>query len=247
MRAINKYKHIIEELYFIYSTLEEGKKDDCLDYLSLKLLEKQETKTMHYANKIAEEIKEEIIGDGKEAEFKGRLKTAYWELKGGLNLETYYFPTFNSSDISMSKTLLAVYGDEAKDVIEVVKSISQWANYMVQNVCSMIDEVCKFVGYIPEHQQQPQQKGLHYYCQKAIDKGFLKREEDGYRRVTWTKVQLAYFLGHFLKPDKTFPDSEYCKMFAENRLGKALYQISGNKNGDGKPRGYEIIDELLQD
>lgn len=198
---------------------------------------------MHYANRIADQIKEELIGDGKEAEYKGRLKTAFFELGLDPNLLHYY----NTPEFDFA----TIYKDEATDVKACLEEMALWANDMVQDVCSMLDEVCKFVGYTPEPQQRKQerqQKDLHYYCQKAIEKGYLVKVADGYRKTKeWTKAQLAYFLGHFLKQDNTFPDSDYCKMFAESRLGKALSQLADNKNGDGKPRGYEKVDELLQE
>ena len=95
---------------------------------------------------------------------------------------------------------------------------------------------------------EPQQGELEYYCQIAVKQGLLVKTETGYKRVEgkMSKAQLAYLLGRFLKDDGTLPESKYDAMFGESRLGKELYQISGNKNGGGKPRGYEIIDELLQ-
>lgn len=94
---------------------------------------------------------------------------------------------------------------------------------------------------------EPQQGELLYYCGKAVEQGLLAKTGTGYKRIKgkMSKAQLAYLLGRFPNPDGTFPESKYDKMFDESRLGKALYQISGNKNGDGKPRGYEIIDKLL--
>ena len=94
---------------------------------------------------------------------------------------------------------------------------------------------------------EPQQKDLHYYCKKAIEKGYLVKVDGGYRRVSWSKAQLAFFLGHFLKPKGIFPDNEYCLMFGENRLGKALGQLINNKTGNGKPKGYEVVDTLLKE
>ena len=95
---------------------------------------------------------------------------------------------------------------------------------------------------------EPQRGELLYYCQIAVKQGLLVKTETGYKRVEgkMSKAQLAYLLGRFLKDDGTLPESKYDAMFGESRLGKELYQISGNKNGGGKPRGYEIIDELLQ-
>lgn len=93
---------------------------------------------------------------------------------------------------------------------------------------------------------EPQQGSLEYYCEKAVEKGYLRKEGNGYRRIYWSKAQLAYFLGQFLI-DGRFPDDKYCKMFGESRLAKAADQLKLNKLGDGKPRGYEKIDELLQE
>jgi hypothetical protein len=38
---------------------------------------------------------------------------------------------------------------------------------------------------------------------------------------------------------------EFNEMFGEERLGKARSQLADNKHGDGKPKGYEIIDSLF--
>lgn len=94
---------------------------------------------------------------------------------------------------------------------------------------------------------EPQQGELLYYCNIAVRMGYLEKTATGYKRNKgmMSKAQLAYFLGRFLNQDETFPESKYNNMFGENRLGKALSQLADNKNGDGKPRGYEIIDELL--
>lgn len=94
---------------------------------------------------------------------------------------------------------------------------------------------------------EPQRGELLYYCNKAVELGLLEKTETGYKRINgkMSKAQLAYLLGQFFNSDGTFPETKYNNMFNESRLGKALYQLSGNKNGGGKPRGYEIIDKLL--
>ena len=94
---------------------------------------------------------------------------------------------------------------------------------------------------------EPQRGELLYYCNKAVEHGLIEKTATGYKRIKgkMSQAQLAYLLGRFLNADGTFPESKYNAMFEENRLGKALYQISGNKNGNGKPRGYKIIDEIL--
>ena len=95
---------------------------------------------------------------------------------------------------------------------------------------------------------EPQRGELLYYCQIAVKQGLLEKTETGYKRIKekMSQAQLAYMLSRFLNDDGTFPDKKYCQMFGENRLGKALTQLYDNKHGGGaKPRGYEIIDELL--
>lgn len=95
---------------------------------------------------------------------------------------------------------------------------------------------------------EPQQGSLEYYCQKAIERGYLVKVADGYRRTKkWTKALLAYFLWKFPNADRTFPDNKYCVMFGESRLSKAADQLKNNKTGDGKPRGYEIVDKLFEE
>ena len=105
----------------------------------------------------------------------------------------------------------------------------------------------EYLRRLLQEQPEPQRKDLHYYCQRAIEKGYLVKADGGYKRATWSKALLAYFLKHFLNTDGTFPDKEYCVMFGESRLSKAADQLSMNRNGDGKPRGYEKVDELLQE
>lgn len=95
--------------------------------------------------------------------------------------------------------------------------------------------------------KEPQQKDLCYYCQKGIDLGYWIKNENGYNRTEKiTKAQLAYFLSHFKNEDGTFPDKKYSLMFNETRLGKSLSQLMDNKTGNGKPRGYSVIDNLLE-
>lgn len=95
MGAIDRYKFIIQELYFIFSKIGEKSND-----ISLPLLKKEEVKVMHYANRIADEIKGELIGGGVEFEIRGRLKIAYWALGRDQNVASY-FPLFESQKTIM--------------------------------------------------------------------------------------------------------------------------------------------------
>ena len=82
--------------------------------------------------------------------------------------------------------------------------------------------------------------------------GYLERTNTGYKSKFKTKVLLAYFLELvFCRGDNNkdnhmkFPDTALSELFQENRLGKARGQTKGNKNGDGKPKGFEIVDEIF--
>ena len=229
-------------------------------------IQKLQTDVMNYANRAATDIKNELIGDGDEAKYRGRLRTAIFELSANPNFAPSYFPVFDEALFELPNTdepdknkqmldaLSVVYGKDGASVMVYLQTIVEWANYIVEDVARMLDEVCKFVGYNttdptePQQVQQPepQQKDLHYYCKKAVEKGYLIINNGGYKRSTWSKAQLAYFLGHFLKGG-TFPDKEYSAMFAESRLGKALGQLINNKTGNGKPKGYEVVDTLLKE
>ncbi len=246
---------------------------------TLDTIHNTQLKVMDYAGVAVAQIKRELVGDGKEAEYRGRLRTAFFELSDDPNFAPSYFPFFDEAifeipskdnpdnNRQMLKAFTAIYGSEgnAADVMVSLQTIAQWANVIVGDVSKMLDCVCNFVGYKPQEateielqpstRQEPQQaaegqtKDLHYYCKKAIEKGYLQKKDDGYRinKKEWTKAQLVYFLGHFLKEGGVFPDKEYCLMFGETRLSKDLNRLVLNKTGDGKPRGYEKVDELLQE
>ena len=81
--------------------------------------------------------------------------------------------------------------------------------------------------------------------QKALENGFI--EING-QRLKWrkTKAMLAYFLEQLKKDGENFQEKKYNLLFGESRLGKARSQLMNNKNGDGKPRGYENIDILFK-
>ena len=121
-------------------------------------------------------------------------------------------------------------------------------------VCEFYDTKIKFTDELRDGQQPQQtpavvepQQALEYYCKKAVANGYLEECGDGkYKRThCWSKALLAYFLEHFLENGR-LPETKYNLMFNESRLGKALTQTKNNKHGDGKPRGFENVDKLLQ-
>lgn len=139
---------------------------------------------------ISEQIKQELIGDGDEAKFVGRLRTAYFELNGKPSFAPSYFPEFDEACFALPSkddpdrnrelidALVAVYGDETFPIMVTLESICNTANYIVQDVCSMLGEVRRFVGYNPEPQQGEMPKELNtpeakMYLAKAIELGLM--------------------------------------------------------------------------
>ena len=46
---------------------------------------------------------------------------------------------------------------------------------------------------------------------------------------------------------KQFPETPLNGLFSESRLGEAQRTLANNKNTNGKPRGYQVIDGLFND
>lgn len=79
------------------------------------------------------------------------------------------------------------------------------------------------------------------YFPKAIKAGIIKQTAKGFKKVGITKRLLVYFLD--IVYNGTFPDTALCLLFSEKHLRQER-----NKNYNfGKPRNYEIIDELFDD
>lgn len=174
MKAVSSYKAMIEELgkmVWVFANFQEYPFNEMakeqgwtLDYIK-KIQGKVQASTI-----IPEQIKEELIGDGDEAKFVGRLRTAFFELGADPNFALSYYPEFDEACFALPSkdnpdknkdlidALVAVYGDEAAPIMVRLESICQTANNIVQDVCSMLDEVCKFVGYTPEPQQGEQEQ-----------------------------------------------------------------------------------------
>lgn len=91
------------------------------------------------------------------------------------------------------------------------------------------------------------------YFSLAIKEGTISYSNGVYKSNFRTKALLAYFLELvFCYNDNgcdnraDFPDKALNILFGESRLGKARTQLTNNKNGGGKPKGYEIVDRLFQ-
>lgn len=194
MKAVSNYKAMINEvgkMVSIFANFKEYHFKDSvkeqgwtLDYID-KIQGKVQASTI-----IPEQIKEELIGDGKKAEFTGRLKTAFFELNSKPSFAPSYFSEFNEACFSLPlkddpdrnreliDALMAVYGKDASVIMVKLESICQTTNYIVHEICSMFDEVCKFVGYNQEPQQGEMPKELmtpeaRVYFEKAIELGLM--------------------------------------------------------------------------
>jgi len=88
---------------------------------------------------------------------------------------------------------------------------------------------------------------------KAIEKGLIVVFDNGLKKLGISKAQLAYMLQRIYIPDATgadgkqFPETALNGLFDESRLGEALRKLADNKNTNGKPRGYQVIDGLFND
>ena len=88
---------------------------------------------------------------------------------------------------------------------------------------------------------------------KAIEKGLIVVFDNGLRKQGISKAQLAYMLQRIYIPDATgadgkkFPETALNGLFSESRLGEAQRTLANNKNTNGKPRGYQVIDGLFND
>jgi hypothetical protein len=88
---------------------------------------------------------------------------------------------------------------------------------------------------------------------KAIEKGLIVVFGNGLKKQGISKAQLSYMLQRIYIPDATgadgkqFPETALNGLFDESRLGEALRKLADNKNTNGKPRGYQVIDGLFND
>lgn len=173
MKAIGRYKDMVEEvgrMLSIFAGYESNEHKGIVDLgrWTTEVITSMQANVENYAHTAAAQIKDELIGDGDEAKFMGRLKTAFFELREDPYFVPSYFPRFDEALFGLPtkdypdrnratlNALAAVYGNEAKSVMVSLQAIAQWANVMVQDVAKMLDDVCSFVGYTPEVQEQQQ-------------------------------------------------------------------------------------------
>ena len=96
-----------------------------------------------------------------------------------------------------------------------------------------------------------EKKRLQKALDKAINKGYIVKEGERYKRVNMTKAQLAYFADKFRKTDGTLREKFFNNLFGEKDLSKASDRLRYNKGRENEPRwvprGFEKIDELFTD
>lgn len=140
------------------------------------------------------------------------------------------------------KVLLEI---QAEAIVEMMMGTDKLYLYRLNELEKRVKET------IPDSLNKEQDEAIIYY-EVAVSAGVLERTVTGYRRKGILKAQLAYFLGRIHTPDATgkdgrvFPETALNALFGETRLGQALRRLADNKNGGGKPRGYERIDNILK-
>ena len=170
MRAVSKYKAMVDEVGRMMMVFANTNNVSTLaQSWTLADIQKAQADVMNYANTAADQIKDELVGDGDEAKFRGRLKTAFFELGADPYFAPSYFPVFDEAlfelpnkdepykNRQMLDALTDVFGSDAGKVMLALQVLTQWANFIVREVSKMLDEVCKFVGYTPELQEQAQE------------------------------------------------------------------------------------------
>lgn len=173
MEAVDKYKEMVDDvghMLYVFANFKDYPFKDLVKEQgwTLENIKKMQVRMQHFGD-ITKQIKDELVGDGDEAKFMGRLKTAFFELGADPNFAPSYFPVFDEAlfelpskdepdrNKEMVEALVSVYGEEAGKVMLSLRVIVQWANMIVEEVSKMLAEVCKFVGYTPELQEQTQE------------------------------------------------------------------------------------------
>ena len=277
MKAVSNYKAMIEELStmaWIFARFQDNplKETAKEQGWTLETISKIQVKVQASAD-MADRIKDEIIGDGDEAKFVGRTKTTFFELNGKPSFAPSYFPEFDDAcfelpskehpdrNKELADALLLVYGDEAAMMMVRLGATFEMANFIVQDVCSMLDEVCKFVGYNPEQpESQPSFLQIEKVVQafeRGIEHGYMTKQDGNYKWIKDKGTLLCALIGTLLFGDEigldgdyktkggaeTFPASDIEKYFGLKDISKKRYQLNLKK----PPRGYkEMIKKLIE-
>ena len=249
-------------------------------------IHKAQVNVMNYANTAADQIKEELIGDGNKAMFRGRLETAFFELGVDPNFAPTYFPVYDETlfelpskdepekNKQMLDALTDVFGSDAGQVMLALQATAQWANIIVREVSKMLDEVCSFVGYTPELQEQPEPQPTEQEQKlKSLFPDDMKNEKamtillnavkDGAIIIVKDRLKfngsnalLAYMLGiafcgdtkEYNRYKQGYKVKRGSAFFPDAFLSK-LFGVSNLGQSrlqlDSLPRGYEKVDKWL--
>jgi len=163
--------------------------------------------------------------------------------KGELGIMEYLDSVKSRAAADRKKILLDI---QAEAIVETMLGTDNLYLYRLNELARRVKEAIS--GNINKEQDE----AIIYY-EVAVSAGVLERTGAGYNKCKGiTKAQLAYFLGRIHTPDATgkdgrvFPETALNALFGETRLGQALRRLADNKNGGGKPRGYERIDNILK-
>jgi hypothetical protein len=164
--------------------------------------------------------------------------------KGELGIMEYLDNVKARAAADRKKILLDI---QAEAIVETMLGTDKLYLYRLNELARRVKEA------ISANINKEQDEAIKYY-EMAISMGVLERTGTGYKRKDKeiTKAQLAYFLREIHKPDvtgkdgKAFPETELNNLFGERRLGEAVRKLAENKHGNGKPRGYKKIDEILE-
>jgi hypothetical protein len=161
---------------------------------------------------------------------------------GGRKRQDYIYNTLDKEQarnyIVALCRLFDAFNDKAKNLIDVASRT---------NGTEKASEGCK----IPPELDTPRAREIF---KKATEKGLIEETPHGYKWNDTSKARLAYMCERLYCRDednndngKPFPETALNTLFGVTRLGKTRFQYSGNKNSNGKPKGYKTIDRLFEE
>lgn len=265
MKAIDRYIDLIGEVLTLYQ---------CYDIVNLQIQGLDYIKDLQYRLQTfdIDSIEFELIDDYPDPiQLKRRLE--FLEMKLSQNNGTTYlveFPISISDWLGDGKKRETFIYKQLKEnggeyVLRLHSILSQ-VNQHTQKLIQLSNKLRPLVG-IQENSKDEvitNQPNLtlpnilntdraQKYFSKAIEAGVIVQKGEKYQKRDISKAQLAYFLDLvFCRNNdgkynhKNFPDKQLSNLFKESRLGQTLRQCIDNKNTDGKPKGYETIDELFK-
>lgn len=166
---------------------------------------------------------------------------------GDLKRETAYFMQENQLVDSKPKIgfLCPLFYEDDKLATEEETSQQKAPN---EGVASTTINIPK---NLQEYQEQIDTDRARKYIPLAVKDGLIEQTQQGYRKgKRVSKALLAYFLQKVYVDavsGAVFPDTALNILFGESNLKNAVYALSNNKNGYGKPRGYRRVDAIIDE